>query len=190
MESGGTALGLPRVHGTGVSDRRDWDVGQGYGFAGYTRAMQIRASVKSVLASLAACMVFGLFAGGCVARGEREIADNRPYPMELRQDGSIDIQVIQKDTTLELTNTTTQRLEGGTLWLNQRFAHDVEALAPGEQREYELDSFLDQFGDYFRPGGFWALRTPDRIMLAQWEERVPGQAPKLIGLVTVSRIDE
>jgi len=171
---------------------------RGMGPVGYTRAMQIRASVRSMLGSvlapaiplLAACVVLGLFAAGCVSRGEREIADNRPYPMELRQNGSLDIQVIQKDTTLELTNTTTQRLEGGTMWLNQRFARDVEALAPGDKREYDLDSFIDQFGDYFRPGGFWAAYTPDRIYLAQWEERVPGQAPKLIGLISVSRIDE
>lgn len=143
---------------------------------------------------LAACTLVALIAtlstAGCVARGTREIADNRPFPMELRQQGSLDIQVIQKDTTLELTNTTTQRLEGGTLWLNQRFARQVDALNPSEKREYDLDSFIDQFGDYFRPGGFWATRTPDRIVLAQWEERVPGQAPKLIGLITVSRIDE
>lgn len=134
--------------------------------------------------------ILALSAAGCVARGTREIADNRPFPMELRQQGSLDIQVIQKDTTLELTNTTTTRLEGGTLWLNQRFARQVEPLNPSEKREYDLDSFIDQFGDYFRPGGFWALRTPDRIVLAQWEERVPGQPPKLIGLITVSRIDE
>jgi hypothetical protein len=139
---------------------------------------------------VAMCLLAASLASGCVARGEREIADNRPYPMELRQQGSVDIQVIQKATTLELTNTTTRRLEGGTLWLNQRFARDVEALAPGERREYDLDSFLDQFGDHFRPGGFWATRTPDDIMLAQWEERVPGQPPRLVGLVSVSRIDE
>lgn len=142
-------------------------------------------------ASVLACAsILALATGGCVARGEREIADNRPYPMELRQQGSLDIQVIQKDTSLELTNTTTQRLEGGTMWLNQRFARDVEPLAPGQKREYDLESFIDQFGDYFRPGGFWAMRTPDRIHLAQWEERVPGQPPRLIGLVTVSKIDE
>lgn len=148
-------------------------------------------AVRSVVGCCVTVASLGVVAaGGCASRGSREIADNRPYPMELRQQGSIDIQVIQKDTTLELTNTTTRTLEGGTLWLNQRFARDVETLAPGDKREYDLDSFLDQFGDYFRPGGFWATRTPDRIAQAQWEERVPGQPPRLVGLIAVSRIDE
>lgn len=160
---------------------------QGYGSAGVHSAMQIRASAKSVLAL---SLIAGLWAPGCASRGSGEIADNRPYPMELRQQGSIDIQVIQKDTTLELTNTTTRRLDAGTLWLNQRFARDVDPLNPGDKREFDLDSFVDQFGGTFRPGGFWATYTPDRIVMAQWEERVPGQPPRLVGLIAVSRIDE
>ena len=124
------------------------------------------------------------------ASGPRDIAENRPYPIALRQDGSIDIQVIQKDTTLELTNATKQTLAGGTLWLNGRFAHQVETLPPGARIELDLDSFIDEFGNNFKPGGFWASETPDRIILAQWEERTPGSPPRLVGLIAVSKIAE
>jgi hypothetical protein len=142
------------------------------------------------LAATSAVIAAAILLCACGARGTREIADNRPYPMELRQQGSIDIQVIQHTTTLELTNSTTRQLAAGTLWLNGRFARDMEPLAPGERRELDLDSFVDEFGDRFRPGGFWATDIPDRVVLAQWEERVPGEAPRLVGLVAVSRIEE
>ncbi|HHN78646.1 MAG TPA: hypothetical protein ENK11_08255 [Phycisphaerales bacterium] len=104
---------------------------------------------------------------GC--RGGQKIDYARPEPVGLTDGGVIDIQVYRDVTTLEFTNTTARRFEDATVWLNQRFSRPVGTIEPGQSVTLPLREFVDEFGDTFRAGGFFATRDPDPVVLAQLE---------------------
>ncbi|MEM7754908.1 MAG: hypothetical protein AAF297_04650 [Planctomycetota bacterium] len=112
------------------------------------------------------------------ALGSRDVGG--AYPTAMTQDRVLDIQVSRRGTVLYLTNTTATSFDAGTLWVNRRFSAPMPALALGESIELDLRSFVDEFGERFRAGGFWATRDPDAVVLAQLET---GDA--LLGLVVV-----
>lgn len=93
----------------------------------------------------------------------------RPYPVYLEQRATLDIQVQQRPRTLTLTNTSAQRFGPSTIWLNKRFARPIGSLGVGESLTLDLSSFSDEFGERFRGGGFFAVREPERLVLAQVE---------------------
>ncbi|HEX8877589.1 MAG TPA: hypothetical protein VF777_12635 [Phycisphaerales bacterium] len=113
----------------------------------------------------------------------------RPYPKELPPGPVLDVQVFRRDKTLEFTNTTGSALGPGTLWLNRRFSRPVkEPIGVGQSVAILLTEFRDEFGDPFKPGGFWASENPDSVALCQLEITPDGQQPQMIGLVTVQSV--
>jgi hypothetical protein len=45
---------------------------------------------------------------------------------------------------------------------------------------------VDEFGERFRPGGFWATRASERVVLVQFEVAGAEGAPALLGTVVVN----
>lgn len=118
------------------------------------------------LAALA--LVAATIAAGC-SSGPTPVPYAREYPKNVRQDGSIDIQVFRDTKTIELTNTSGQTFGPSTIWLNARFCRPIDGFAVGQTLKLPLAEFRDQWQDPFRGGGFFAIDTPDRLVLAQIE---------------------
>lgn len=150
----------------------------------HRRSARPCASACLLALTLVLGSVLGAGLGGCA--GTRiDTTYARPYPVELVQGETLDIQVFRRKGRIEFTNTTARSFGPATLWLNQWYSRPIEPLAVGESRSYRLDEFRDEFGEGFRPGGFWATRPPDRLYLAQLEvER--GEETILFGLIVVS----
>ena len=124
--------------------------------------------VSGVLAigSLSAAMV------GCAGSGDLLSAktdyEGAP-PSPLPQSEVLNIQVFRNVTDIELTNTTARSFGPGLVWINERYSHPIEGLAIGESLDLPLRAFVDEFGDPFRAGGFFATRDPAPVVLAQLE---------------------
>lgn len=112
----------------------------------------------------------------------------RAYPFDGPRGEVHDIQAFRSGTRLRLTNTTSTGFGPGRLWVNQRFSREIDGLAPGESADLNLYEFVDEFGDTFRAGGFFATRDPDHVVLVQLEaRRLDGgdEDPAMHGLVLV-----
>lgn len=107
------------------------------------------------------------------------------YPRQMPQYAVLDIQVFRRTTTMEFTNTTPRAFGQSRLWLNTRFSRPIDAIAVGETVELSLEDFVDENGDRFKAGGFFAGYVPDIISLAQLETTTNDGRPILLGLVTV-----
>ncbi len=110
----------------------------------------------------------------------------RPFPQALEQARVLDIQVRREPTTLTLTNTTASDIPPCTMWLNKRYSRPFPALAVGGATTLDLNSFIDEFGERFRPGGFWATRPSQRVVLAQFEVPDPAGSASLLGTVVIN----
>ena len=113
------------------------------------------------------------------------IDERQPYPAELQQAATLDVQVVRDETHITMTNTTARDFGPSTLWLNQWYSREIEGFAPGQTLRLHLADFEDKFGDAFRAGGFFATDIPQQIALVQIESGPPG-ARTLTGLVYVN----
>lgn len=112
-----------------------------------------------------------------------------PYPMALKQDRTLDIQVVRREQRVTMTNTTAINFGPSRLWLNRRFSLPIEEWKIGQTLDFHLSRFVDEFGETFRPGGFFAAEAPDTIVQAQIETpRTQGVMAevKMMGLVVVA----
>ena len=114
----------------------------------------------SALAGSAALLVGGL--GACAAR---DLATGVPPP-RLVQDEVLDIQVARRSTKISMTNTTARSFPAGRLWINKAYSAPMPPLAVGETVELDLRVFVDEAGEPFRAGGFFATREGDLVVLA------------------------
>lgn len=148
--------------------------------------MNSRFGQSRFLASAMACgILWGMaFAGGCAS--DRAGAALRAYPDELVQKTVLDIQVFRRETVIEFTNTTSDAIGPGTIWLNKRFSRAIEKIAIGERVELPLTDFQDEFGDVFRAGGFFAAEPPQRLVLAQLEVAGEDGTPRVLGMIVVN----
>lgn len=111
-----------------------------------------------------------ILSGGCQLFKEKLTAEPGPaYPETLPRGRSADVQVFRDVVTLRMTNTTASSYGPGRLWLNQTFSIDAGTLEPGQTWEFQLASFVDEFGDVFRAGGFFAQRDPAAVVLVEIE---------------------
>lgn len=128
----------------------------------------------------------GVALGGCQLFNEKLTAEpGPPYPETARQGEVLDVQVFRHVTTLSFTNTTTRDFGPSVLWLNKRYSLPIDGVASGETVEVDLKGFVDEFGDTYRAGGFYAQREPEPVVLAQLETTDAGGEPVLIGLIVV-----
>ncbi len=124
--------------------------------------------------------------GGCQLFNEILTAEPGPaYPEDAPMIEVLDIQVFRDVTTLRFTNTATSDIPASTMWLNKRYSAPMPALASGETIELDLRVFVDEFGDTYKAGGFYAQREPAPVVLAQLELTDPENTPMLFGLVVV-----
>jgi hypothetical protein len=125
-----------------------------------------RTAARVLAAALAAAALTALPA----CRGGGAAIDYaRPMPAGLDQAEVLDVQLFRDVTRVELTNTTARSFENATIWLNERWSRPIERLGIGESLELSLWEFVDEYGEPFRAGGFFATRDPDAVVLAQLE---------------------
>jgi hypothetical protein len=106
--------------------------------------------------------------GGCQLFNEQLTAAPGPvYPENAQMIEVLDVQVFRDVTVLRFTNSTTND------------------FAPGETVELDLRQFVDEYGDTYKAGGFFAQRDPAPVVLAQLEANSPEGEPVLYGLVVV-----
>ena len=130
-------------------------------------------------------LMLGLAPAGCQLFSEQQMADPGPaYPETMPRGRSADVQVFRDVTTLRMTNTTAETFGPGVMWLNQQYSLPVESFEPGETWELDLKSFVDEFGDLFRAGGFFAQRDPAAVVLVEVETG-PDDARELVWFVVV-----
>ena len=139
----------------------------------------------AIFSCVLAGVALSLTMGGCQLFNEQlTAAPHSAYPEHMSQSEVFDIQVFRDVTTLSFTNTTTRDFGDSTVWLNKRYSLAVPGFASGETVELDLTSFVDEFGDVYRAGGFFAQRTPAPVVLVQIET-LENDEPTLFGLVII-----
>lgn len=137
------------------------------------------------LAGIALLALGSLLAGGCQLFSEKLTAEPGPaYPETMPRGSTADIQVFRDVTVLRMTNTTASSYGPGRLWLNQAFSIDAGTLVPGQTWEFPLNQFVDEFGDVYRSGGFFAQRDPAAVVLVEMEDG-PEDQRKLVSFIVV-----
>ncbi len=122
---------------------------------------------------------------GCQLFNEKLTAPpHDAYPEGITQGEVFDVQVFRDVTILRFTNTTTQDFGPSVIWLNKRYSLPIAGIVSGETMELDLTSFVDEYGDVYRAGGFYAQRTPAPVVLVQLET-VENDSPILHGFVVV-----
>ena len=113
----------------------------------------------------------------------------RPYPFSLEPAAVEDVHVFRKVTRLRMTNTTATGFGPGTVWINRRYARDIDGLAAGQTLDLNLNEFVDEFAAPFKAGGFFATKQPDPVVLVELEtgvgEAVDNAAHAVHGFVIV-----
>ncbi len=123
--------------------------------------------------------------GSCSTLEEQTRATPGPsYPMTMPMGEVHDIQVFRDVGTMRFTNTTPNQFGESRIWINQRFSRLFEGVAPGETVELPLIEFVDEYGDTFRAGGFFANRSPEPLVLVQIESG-EGESAVLDGFLVV-----
>lgn len=124
--------------------------------------------------------------GGCQLFNEKLSAEPGPvYPEDAPMVSVLDVQVFRDVTTLRFTNSTTSDIPESTMWLNKRYSAAMPTVASGETAELDLRGFVDEFGDTYKAGGFFAQREPAPVVLAQIAVPDENGNPLLYGLVVV-----
>ncbi len=122
---------------------------------------------------------------GCQLFNEQLTAPpHTPYPETITQGEVFDVQVFREVSMLKFTNTTTRDFGQSVIWINKRYSLAIPGFASGESIELDLHLFVDEFGDVYRAGGFFAQRTPAPVVLVQIET-IENESPILHGFVVV-----
>lgn len=122
---------------------------------------------------------------GCQLFNEQLTAPaHSAYPETITQGEVFDVQVFRDVSVLKFTNTTTRDFGQSVIWINKRYSLAIPGFASGESVELDLHLFVDEFGDVYRAGGFFAQRTPAPVVLVQIET-IENDAPILHGFVVV-----
>ncbi len=108
------------------------------------------------------------------------------FPEALVQQRTLDIQIRRDVRTISLTNTTAADLPAGRMWLNKWFSREMpDGLGVAQSASFDLGEFVDEFGERFRGGGFFASDDPDDLVLAQYEAENESGDPILLGFVVI-----
>ena len=85
-----------------------------------------------------------------------------------------------------MTNTTSGDLPAGRMWLNKWFSREMPGgLAIAQSVSFDLGEFVDEFGEGFRGGGFFASDDPDDLVLAQYETDNQSGDPIMLGFIVI-----
>jgi len=119
---------------------------------------------------------------GCVNTVDLAKA-TRPYPVGRPQSTVEQVQVVQEDEAIRITNGTAQSWDGASLWVNRRFVKDGVRIPAGATIQIPMSELRDQWGEQPYPRALFRARQPTPIVLVQLETK-PDQP--LVGLVVVS----
>lgn len=109
------------------------------------------------------------------------------YPSEATTQAQVlNVQVLRSGPTMTFTNTTAQPLGPCRMWLNRRYSRMIDRVEVGQTVSFDLYSFVDEFGDTFRGGGFFSTERPEKLVLTQLETENPGGPPSLVGFITIA----
>lgn len=126
---------------------------------------RVRTAAITLFASISICTL-----SGCQLFSEKLTAEPGPaYPEQMERGEVYDIQVIRDVAELRFTNATPVEFGASTVWLNKRYSHPISGIAPGETVTMDLRLFVDQWGETFRAGGFYAQRDPAPVVLVELE---------------------
>jgi hypothetical protein len=117
--------------------------------------------------------------GGCARVPNPDLA-GPAYP-EREQTRTLDIQVVREETVIRLTNTTARGFGKCRLWMNRWYSLAIDKFDVGQTLELDLGAFRDEHGEAFEAGGFFAIKKPDPLVMAQLET-----GEEMLGLVVVS----
>ena len=106
----------------------------------------------------------------------------RPYPYALHNTNVVDIQCFRRGTDLEIVNATAQSFEKFSLWINQRYVHEVPSMPAGATVRVSLWDFVDQYGRRFYAGGFFRSYPAEPVRLAEIQT---AEDKPLIGLIAI-----
>ncbi len=79
------------------------------------------------------------------------------------------MQVFRDGPILTMTNTSPATLGPGLLWINAAYSIEIDPIPSGERVTIDLRECLNEFGQPFRGGGFFATERPDDVVLAEIE---------------------
>lgn len=133
-----------------------------------TRPDPVRAGVRRAVLSLPLLGASCAWVGGC-ASTHQPAGDARAYPAAPARGEVLNIQVFKHPRHVEFTNTTARSFGPCTLWLNGRFSRPIEGIGVGQTVRLPIREFRDEFSESMRPGGFFAIDTPDKLVLAELE---------------------
>jgi len=152
------------------------------------RGVKIKPHIESRAVAFVVLLLGGTLMvpiGGCQLFNERMTAEpHSAYPEDIQEGEVFDVQVFREIAMLKFTNTTTRDFGDSVVWLNKRFSLAIPGFVSGETVELDLHNFVDEFGDTYRAGGFFAQRDPAPVVLVQIET-VDKEEPTLFGFVIV-----
>jgi hypothetical protein len=119
---------------------------------------------------------------GCVNTVDLARA-TRPYPVGRPQAAVEQVQVVQEDEAIRITNGTAVNYEGVSLWVNRRYVKDAVTIPAGGSVQVQFSDLRDQWGEQPYPRALFRSRQPTPIVLVQVE---PAPEQPLVGLVVVT----
>lgn len=132
--------------------------------------MMTASPLSIVLRSVVPAAAFTLLLlAGCGTRSLEIRTDLPTYPYETRIAGATDIQVHRDKAVIHVLNHTVTSHRNVRMWLNERYSRNVDALPAGQTVTLRLETFLDEFGEPFRGGGFLSGELPEPVVKAEIE---------------------
>lgn len=145
------------------------------------------------IATLVPLAAGALAASGCALFEEPKaiVGAGEPYPQAVEPGPVWDIQVFRDVTRLKMTNSTAIGFGPGRVWVNRRFSHPFDGLAPGQSLDLPLHRFTGEFGEPFRAGGFFATEIPEEVVMVELEATSgTDRQPRRHGLIVVENVME
>jgi hypothetical protein len=134
---------------------------------------------RPALALSAIALLGALGLAGCTS-AEKTLVEGTPFPADLKQARTLNIQVTRNGTDISLTNTTDLTLTG-RLWANQWWSRTIEPMAPAQRVTLDLRTFLDKYNTPFNAGGFFSTQPADKLVQLQLQTDA-----ELLGLLVVT----
>lgn len=127
-------------------------------------------------------LLLALGASGCNFPNFDPKLATKPYPYELHTINVLPIQVFRDGTHIEIVNSTDLSWTDATIWVNQRYASNLDSLQPGQRVSMNLFSFRDDLGEQFRAGGLLRTRPASKVKLIELQ---PAEGMPMVGLISV-----
>ena len=105
-----------------------------------------------------------------------------PYPMELHQSSSVQIQVLRNQQYISIVNSTAVDYLNTILWINQRYSGELPPISAGSTYRFNLWSLRDAYGEQFNAGGIWRTDEPTQLVIAELQL---SEDEPLVGLVVI-----